>query len=231
VLRGPDGTTTLLPQPSGAPLGVGGVAFEGSTVPVADGSRLLLYTDGLVESRDVDLDAGLTALAETFADSSGPLDPVCERLLAANGRGDGHDDDIALLVAELSGLDEDRVATWRLAGGVESVSEARAWVRDRLCTWGLGVLAEPAELLASELVTNALRHASGPIELQVLLLDEIVNLAVRDAEAPLPRLRRVADSDEGGRGLQLVALLSSRWGARPTAAGKVVWCDLPRPRT
>jgi anti-sigma regulatory factor (Ser/Thr protein kinase) len=104
-------------------------------------------------------------------------------------------------------------------------------VCSQITGWELPGLAEPAALLASELVTNALRHASGPIELQALLLDEMVTLAVRDAEAPLPRLRRVGESDEGGRGLQLVASLSSRWGARPTAAGKVVWCDLPRPRT
>jgi anti-sigma regulatory factor (Ser/Thr protein kinase) len=101
----------------------------------------------------------------------------------------------------------------------------------RLVDWGLPGLAEVAELLASELVTNALRHASGPIELQVLLLDEMVTLAVRDSETPLPRLRRGGESDESGRGLQLVASLSGRWGARPTATGKVVWCDVPRPRT
>jgi hypothetical protein len=231
VVREPDGTTRLLPQPSGAPLGVGGVAFESTTVPVADGSRLLLYTDGLVESRDADLDDGLAALTRAFRDADGPLDPVCDLLLAATGRDDGHQDDVALLVAELSGLTADRVASWRLVGGSESVSEARAWVCSQITGWELPGLAEPAALLASELLTNALRHASGPIELQALLLDEMVTLAVRDAEAPLPRLRRVGESDEGGRGLQLVASLSSRWGARPTAAGKVVWCDLPRPRT
>jgi hypothetical protein len=231
VVRRPDGSTELLRQPSGAPLGVGGVAFESTTVPIADGSRLLLYTDGLVESRGTDLDDGLAAMTGAFRESSGPLDPVCDHLLAMTGRDDGHDDDVALLVAELSGLDADRVGTWRLAGGGESVAEARAWVRTRLDDWGLGSLGEPGELLTSELVTNALRHASGPIELTALLLDEMVTLAVRDAEAPLPRLRRVGDADEGGRGLQLVAALSSRWGARPTAAGKVVWCELPRPRT
>jgi hypothetical protein len=231
VIRTPDGTTMLLPQPSGAPLGVGGVAFESMTVPVADGSRLLMYTDGLVESRDADLDDGLAALVTAFRDAGEPLDPVCDRLLAATGRDSGHHDDVALLVAELSGLEDDRVASWRLAGGGERVSEARAWVGCRLVDWGLPGLAEVAELLASELVTNALRHASGPIELQVLLLDEMVTLAVRDSETPLPRLRRGGESDESGRGLQLVASLSGRWGARPTAAGKVVWCDVPRPRT
>jgi hypothetical protein len=210
---------------------VGGVAFEGTTVPVVDGSRLLLYTDGLVESRDSDLDDGMAALLKAFRDGVAPLDPLCDLLLAATGRDDGHHDDVALLVAELSGLTADRVATWRLSGGGETVSDARAWVCSRLAAWGLPGLAESAELLAGELVTNALRHASGPIVLHVLLLDEMVTLAVHDSEAPLPRLRKVRDGDEGGRGLQLVASMSSRWGARPTATGKVVWCDLPRPRT
>ena len=59
---------------------------------------------------------------------------------------------------------------------------------------------------------------------------EIITIAVEDAAAPLPRLRRVTDADEGGRGLQLVSTLSARWGARPTTGGKVVWCDLLRPR-
>jgi hypothetical protein len=231
VVRAPDGTTTLLQQPSGAPLGVGGVAFESATVSVADGSRLLLYTDGLVESRDLDLDDGLTTLTAAFRASRGPLDPVCEQLLAATGRDDGHDDDVALLVAELHGLPAERVASWSLTGGGECVSVARAWVRDLFAGWRMESHSELAELLASELVTNALRHAGGPVELQALLLDEIVTLAVRDSVAPLPRLRRVGEGDEGGRGLQLVSSLSSRWGSRPTATGKVVWCDLPRPRT
>jgi serine phosphatase RsbU (regulator of sigma subunit)/anti-sigma regulatory factor (Ser/Thr protein kinase) len=230
ILRAPDGTTELLPQPSGAPLGVGGVAFESTTVEVADGSRLLLYTDGLVESRDADIDVGLGRLAEALADGPVGLDPLCDHLLVALGRDGDHDDDVALLVAELAGLDRDRIATWRLDGGVEAVSDARGWVGETLLGWDLEPLAELAELLASELLTNALRHARGPIVLTVLLLDEIVSLGVSDGDQPLPRLRKVSDTDEGGRGLQLVSMLASRWGARATADGKVVWCDLPRPR-
>jgi anti-sigma regulatory factor (Ser/Thr protein kinase) len=113
---------------------------------------------------------------------------------------------------------------------VEEVATARAWVRRQLTDWGVGAVGELAELLVSELVTNALRHASRPTTVTALLLDEVVTLAVSDADTPLPRLRRVSDADEGGRGLQLVAMLAARWGARPTPNGKVVWCDLPLPR-
>ena len=230
VLREPDGSTRLLPQPSGAPLGVGGVPFESITLPVQDGSRLLLYTDGLVESRETELDDGLSLLADTFGREAVALEPLCDRLLAATGRDTGHDDDVALVVAEICGLEADRVASWQLTGGVESVGTARSWAVARFAQWGLEPLADLAELLVSEMVTNALRHAAGPIELTILLLDEIITIAVEDAAAPLPRLRRVTDADEGGRGLHLVSTLSARWGARPTAEGKVVWCDLPRPR-
>ena len=103
-------------------------------------------------------------------------------------------------------------------------------MRKHLEAWQLVPLVELGELMVTELVTNALRHASGPIELTALLLDDIVTLAVRDGGTPLPRLRKVSESDEGGRSLHLVSVLAARWGARPTAKGKVVWCDLPLPR-
>lgn len=230
VLRSPDGVTTMLPQPSGAPLGVGGVAFESSTIDIADGSRLLLYTDGLVESRGTDIDDGLDVLSRAFADGSPDLEELCDHLLKATGRDGGHDDDVALLVAEISGLEAERVSTWTLVGGVEGVAAGRAWVRQLFEAWRLAPLVELAELIVSELLTNALRHAAGPVELTVLLLDETVTLAVRDAGTPLPRLHKVSETDEAGRGLHLVSVLAARWGARPTVRGKVVWCDLPLPR-
>jgi serine phosphatase RsbU (regulator of sigma subunit)/anti-sigma regulatory factor (Ser/Thr protein kinase) len=230
VMQGPDGVARPLPQPSGAPLGVGGVPFESTTVRVEDGARLALYTDGLVESRDVDIDDGLRRLARSIADGPADLEALCDHVLADLGRDEDHDDDIALLVADLHGLEDERVATWHLSGGVEEVAVARAWVRRQLVDWDLDAVGELAELLVSELVTNALRHASRPTTLTALLLDEIVTLAVSDADTPLPRLRKVSDADEGGRGLQLVAMLAARWGARPTPDGKVVWCDLPLPR-
>jgi hypothetical protein len=230
VLRAPDGSTALLPQPSGAPLGVGGVPFESVTVPVADGSRLLLYTDGLVESRDTDIDETIAGLSAAFRDGTPDLDLVCDHLLSATSRDAGHDDDVALLVAELSGLDPHRVDSWVLGDGLETVKHARSWARNRLEDWQLAPLVEVAELLVSELLTNAIRHGTGRIEVSLLLLDEIVTIAVTDDESHLPRPRRVAADDEGGRGLLLVSALAGRWGARPTASGKVVWCDLPRAR-
>jgi hypothetical protein len=206
------------------------VPFESVTLEVPDGARLVLYTDGLVESRDVDIDDGLRRLGRALEDGPPGLDPLCDHVLAALDRAAGHEDDVALLVTQLTGLGSDRVRTWQLDGGLESVSAARAWVRSTLATWELEPMVELGELLVSELVTNALRHANGPIELTALLLDDVVTLGVSDADQPLPRLRKAKAADEGGRGLQLVAMLSARWGARPTAEGKVVWCELPRSR-
>jgi anti-sigma regulatory factor (Ser/Thr protein kinase) len=228
LLRHPDGRAEFLPNPSGAPLGVGGVPFEATPATVADGSRLLLYTDGLVESRVTDLDDGLALLQRALADGPRELDPLCDHILRVLGRAEGHDDDVALLVAELRGLERDRVVTWALHGVDTEVAQSRNRVRDALQEWQLPHLVETAELLVSELATNALRHGKGPIELQVLLLDEVVTVSVTDTDAPLPRFRRSAYDDEGGRGLQVVATLASRWGARPTPTGKVVWCELRR---
>ena len=230
VLQHPDGTVRTLPQPSGAPLGVGGVPFESTTVRVPDGARLALYTDGLVESRVVDIDDGVGSLSAAMLDGPDDLDALCDHVLTRLDRHDGHDDDVALLLARLAGLDAGRLGSWRLDGGVESVAGARAWVRTLLRSWDLTGLTDVAELLVSELVTNALRHASGRIELTVLRLDDVLTLAVLDSDQPLPRLRKAAEADEGGRGLNLVAVLASRWGARPTPGGKVVWCDLALPR-
>lgn len=230
ALRDAGGTTRLLPAPSGAPLGVGGVPFEALPVDVTDGSRLLLYTDGLVESRHSDLDDGLSALTAAFAEGPDDLDGLCDHIMLRLGRDQGHDDDVALLVAQLRGLDRERIVSWRLHGEQTEVAESRVRVRSALLHWGLSRLVETAELLISELATNALRHGRGPIELQVLLLDHLVTLSVTDADPPLPRFRRSSYDDEGGRGLQLVATMASRWGARATPAGKVVWCELPRSR-
>jgi anti-sigma regulatory factor (Ser/Thr protein kinase) len=230
VLQDPDGKARFLDPPSGAPLGVGGVAYEAKTVTIPDGARLLLYTDGLVESRQSDIDEGLDALIGALGSGPADLEELCDHLLTTLRRDGAHDDDVALLLTSLHGLDPEHVHCWRLAAEGPQVGVARAHVRAALDAWGLPQLGDTAELLVSELVTNAVRHATGPIELQVLLLDEIVSFSVADAKTPLPRLRRTTFDDEGGRGLQLVSLLSHRWGARATVSGKVVWCDLRRPQ-
>ncbi|WP_189295180.1 ATP-binding SpoIIE family protein phosphatase, partial [Streptomyces albospinus] len=217
----------LLDVPPGMPLGVGGEPFEEIEVEVPDGALLALYTDGLVESRDHPLDEGLQAFRMALSESGRPLEDVCDHVLSALDTQHG-EDDIALLMARVHGLPKDAVGDWSLAPEARSVARARELARDQLTDWGLQGLVDTTELLVSELVTNALRHGHGEIRLR-LLLDRTLVCEVWDADLAQPRRRRARDTDEGGRGLQLVGLLSERWGSRRTPRGKTVWFELALP--
>jgi anti-sigma regulatory factor (Ser/Thr protein kinase) len=105
------------------------------------------------------------------------------------------------------------------------VAASRRTVRATLGGWGLGQLGETAELLTSELVTNALLYTEGPISVR-LLRDRTLLCEVYDGSETVPRLRIAADDDDGGRGLHLVKELSNRWGTRRTTTGKTVWFEL-----
>ncbi|MFI0261589.1 SpoIIE family protein phosphatase [Streptomyces sp. NPDC017056] len=217
----------LLDVPPGMPLGVGGEPFEETEVELPDGALLALYTDGLVESRDHPLDEGLRAFQTALSEAGRPLEDVCDHVLNALDTRHG-EDDIALLMARVHGLPKDSVGDWNLAPEARSVSRARELARDQLTDWGLEALVDTTELLVSELVTNALRHGHGEIRLR-LLLDRTLVCEVWDADLAQPRRRRARDTDEGGRGLQLVGLLSAGWGSRRTPRGKTVWFELPLP--
>jgi serine phosphatase RsbU (regulator of sigma subunit)/anti-sigma regulatory factor (Ser/Thr protein kinase) len=214
----------LLELPRGVPLGVGGEPFEEIEVQLTDGALLALYTDGLVESRSHPLDEGLEAFRDSMAGSDRPLEDVCDHVLATLDTAHG-EDDIALLMARIRGLTDDHVGDWTLEPQPTSVARARELARDQLLAWGLDGLVDTTELLVSELVTNALRHGYGDIRLR-LLLDRTLVCEVWDSALLQPRRRRARDTDEGGRGLQLVAMLSQSWGSRRTHRGKTVWFEL-----
>ncbi|MBW1599638.1 SpoIIE family protein phosphatase [Streptomyces sp. JJ38] len=217
----------LLEVPGGLPLGVGGEPFEQTDVELPDGALLALYTDGLVESRDHSLDVGLLRLRRTLTDADRPLEDICDRVLA--GIEDQHgDDDVALLLARVQGLPSSAVGDWRLLSDARSVARARDLACAQLAEWHLDGLTDTAELLVSELVTNALRHGAGEIRLR-LLHERTLVCEVWDTSPVQPRRRRARDTDEGGRGLQLVELLSAGWGSRRTPGGKAVWFELPLP--
>ncbi|TSB18101.1 SpoIIE family protein phosphatase [Streptomyces benahoarensis] len=217
----------LLDVPPGMPLGVGGEPFEETEVELADGALLALYTDGLVESRDHPLDEGLEAFRSALSDAGRPLEDACDHVLSTLDTSHG-EDDIALLMARVHGLPKDAVGDWSLAPEARSVARARELARDQLTDWGLEELVDTTELLVSELVTNALRHGHGEIRLR-LLRDRSLVCEVWDADLAQPRRRRARDTDEGGRGLQLVGLLSAGWGSRRTPRGKTVWFELALP--
>ncbi|MFF7201613.1 SpoIIE family protein phosphatase [Streptomyces sp. NPDC008141] len=250
VLVEPGEEALLLDVPPGMPLGVGGEPFEEVEVELPEGALLALYTDGLVESRDHPLDEGLRAFRSALTDpartGAGPhsspalrpgappaigavrsLEDVCDHVLTTLDTRHG-EDDIALLMARIQGLPLEAVGDWRLPREPRSVGRARELARAQLVSWDLEALVDTVELLVSELVTNALRYGEGEIRLR-LLRDRTLVCEVWDAGLVQPRRRRARDTDEGGRGLQLVGLLSAAWGSRRTPRGKTVWFELPLP--
>ena len=229
LLVRPDGTNELLDVMPAPPLGVGTGLIQSRVLDIEDGSLLVLYTDGLVEKRSRDIDEGLGRLRDLFGPGSAeqPLEDLCRATLAGV-YGDEHRDDIALLVARLRRIPSDHVVSWTLPSELTSASRARSLIRRPLKRWGLADLIPTAELLVSELVTNAVRYAQGKIGLRLVLEGGLV-CEVLDESAALPRLRHPDDSDERGRGLQVVSQIAQRWGARRAASGKVVWCELPLP--
>ncbi|MEY9958541.1 serine phosphatase RsbU (regulator of sigma subunit)/anti-sigma regulatory factor (Ser/Thr protein kinase) [Streptacidiphilus sp. MAP5-52] len=224
----PDGTVRFAEVPSGPPLGLGSTPFEAIELPLPEGSRIVLYTDGLIEDRGQDIDIGMARLGASLVGRDRSPEELCasvlSRLLPQRPR-----DDVAVLVAQTRGLDDDRVARWSVPLEPSAVAGLRAEVSARLTGWGLHSLATTAEQLVSELVTNAIRHTDGPVELR-LLRDRSLICEVADGSGVSPRLRRARSEDESGRGLFLVAQLASRWGTRFTDdGGKVIWAELTTP--
>ncbi|MFE7972493.1 SpoIIE family protein phosphatase [Streptomyces shenzhenensis] len=227
VLVEPGEAALMLDVPPGMPLGVGGEPFEEVEVELPEGALLALYTDGLVESRDHPLDEGLQAFVGALTDPTSALEDVCDHVLNTLDTHHG-EDDIALLMARVQGLPAESVGDWTLPREPRSVGRAREYARGQLLGWDLEPLVDTTELLVSELVTNALRYGEGEIRLR-LLLDRTLVCEVWDSGLVQPRRRRARDTDEGGRGLQLVGLLSAAWGSRRTPRGKTVWFELPLP--
>ncbi|GGO97600.1 ATP-binding SpoIIE family protein phosphatase [Wenjunlia tyrosinilytica] len=228
VLLHRDGRAEVLRLPAGAPIGVGGVAFESVELPAPAGATLVLYTDGLVESRSRDVWTGVEQLRDRLAAAAGaisdpPLEPLCDEALDVLGPGD-RDDDVALLAARFEGIPPQDVAYWFLEPHPQTAGRARRLVRRALRRWDLPELIDATELLVSEVVTNAVRFAERPITLRLLRTD-VLRCEVGDDAPQLPRMRHAAPSDEDGRGLYLVSRVAKRWGATRLSTGKVVWFE------
>ncbi|MFC8461815.1 SpoIIE family protein phosphatase, partial [Streptomyces sp. NPDC057242] len=229
------GRAEVLRVPPGAPIGVGGVDFEAVELDAPAGATLLLYTDGLVESRLRDVWTGIEQLRERLAataqltgpDHSPPLEALCDDVLDMLGPGD-RDDDIALLAARFDGIAPSDVAYWFLDPEDAAPGRARRLARRALARWDLEELTDSVELLISEVVTNAVRYAERPVTLRLLRTD-VLRCEVGDDSPQLPRQRRARDTDEGGRGLLVVNRLARRWGATRLSGGKVVWFELGLP--
>ncbi|MET9680093.1 SpoIIE family protein phosphatase [Streptomyces coeruleorubidus] len=219
----PDGTVSYPDLPAGPPLGLGGLPFDAVEIDVPEGSQLVLYTDGLIEDRHRDVDVVLEQLRVALAHPERAPEETCQAVLDTVAPAHPHDD-IALLVARVHALDPGRIAAWELPADPALVGEVRASAMRRLSDWGLDEAGFAAELILSELITNAIRHGTGPIRVR-LLHGRTLICEVSDASNTAPHLRRAASTDEGGRGLFLVAQLSQSWGTRYLAEGKVIWAE------
>ncbi|MFD9406894.1 SpoIIE family protein phosphatase [Streptomyces sp. NPDC059989] len=220
-----DGVVEFPEMPAGLPLGVGGMPFEATELQLPEGSRLVLFTDGLVEDRHRDFDSGLTLLAETLSRPGRSPDQACSDVLSAMLY-PVQSDDIALLIADTRLLDHDRIAEWEVPGDPSAVSRVRNAGAAQLTAWGLEDISFTTELILSELITNAIRYGSAPVRVR-LLRDRSLICEVSDGSSTAPHLRYAATTDEGGRGLFLVAQYAERWGTRYTERGKVIWAELP----
>ncbi|ELP62596.1 SpoIIE family protein phosphatase [Streptomyces turgidiscabies] len=223
ILVGSDGTARVVDLPAGPPLGLGSLPFETAEFTVPEGSLLALFTDGLIESRHHDLDEGNRRLCQALARPELSLEALCDTVLDSQHRAaDG--DDVALLLIRTRTLRPESLASWDLPSDPAIVSEARKRTCDRLTEWGLEEASFVTELVVSELVTNAIRYGTSPIRLR-LIKGRTLTCEVSDSSSTSPHLRRARLSDEGGRGLLLVAQLTERWGTRHTRAGKTIWAE------
>jgi PAS domain S-box-containing protein len=231
----PGGAAEFLDLPAGPPLGLGGLPFEEAEVVLPEGSLLVLYTDGVLETRQRDIDTGLTAMRKALDDVSlrpgGPsqaapsLETICDTLVRAL-HPERAEDDAALLIARTRALAPDRIASWDLPADPAVVADARAEAARQVAAWGLEEVTFTTELIVSELLTNAIRHAEPPIQLR-MILDGALSCEVSDSSNTAPHLRRADRYDEGGRGLLLVSQLTERWGSRHTRTGKTIWAEQP----
>ncbi|MDT0265544.1 SpoIIE family protein phosphatase [Streptomyces sp. DSM 44915] len=225
VLVRPSGTAEVLELPAGPPLGLGGLPFESAELDLPEETLLALYTNGLVESRGSrDPDRGFDELRRVLSRPNGSLEELCDTVLDTV-LAEQPTDDVALLLARTRALDASHVATWEIPDDPTAVASARELATSQLAGWGMADAAFTAELVVSELVTNAIRHADGPIQLR-LIRERGLICEVSDSTSTSPHLRRARVFDESGRGLFIIARLTERWGTRHRPGGKTIWAEL-----
>lgn len=224
VIIKPEGAVELPDVPFGPPLGSGRPPYETVEVELPVGSAIVLSTSSLVPGGDPQtVPAGLRQI---LANPHRPMEDTCDAVVRAHR--DSGQDSITLLLARTKDLGEDQVAAWTLPNDPAVVTTARTLARRQLANWSLEELEPTTELIVSELVTNAIRYAGGPIHLR-LVRDLTLICEVTDGSSTAPHLRHAYDTDEGGRGLFLIAQLTRRWGTRYAARGKTIWAEQALP--
>jgi PAS domain S-box-containing protein len=229
LLVEPDTTVRRLAIPVSVPIGVGHVPHEEATIPVRQQATLVLYTDGLVETHQCDiehriavLESELRAVVATAPDLEQAADSILGSMLPDL---DEHPDDVTLLLVQIPGLPVS-TASAQFPSEPQSARAARRFVAATVEQWGYPEQADTAALLVSEIVTNAVRHCHAPLGLRLHLTEHEILTEVTDDNSRLPRPHLAGPDDESGRGLTLVDALADDWGTRLTEAGKAVWFTL-----
>ena len=229
-----DDPVVELPTDIGPPLGVPvtGHQWPETTTQLTEQATLVMFTDGLVESRGQDIDAGVARVAAALSSSRGLVpESIADRLLAA--RAENSYDDVALVVARVTErLPTRRQVTRRLPARPGSVHLARRFTRQLLPTWDVPeAVLESAELVVSELVTNAARHSEDALDVALERAPGLLRIAVTDTShrMPVEAGGPVEEDATSGRGLMLVEAVASRWGVDSTGLSKRVWAELDLP--
>lgn len=231
----PAGGLREIPSEVGPPLGVhaDGARWPETTSTLPVHSLFAAFTDGLVETRQADIDIGLARVREVLvARRADGVEDVADALLASRSPTSG--DDVAMLVGRLTADESaDRRSTRRMPATSASVFLARRSTRQLLVEWELPAeVVEAAELVVSELVTNAARHSEDALVVSLSCRDRVLRVEVSDTSHRLPALPGDDDRDDeatSGRGLLLVDALADRWGVRSEGLGKHVWAEFDLP--
>ncbi|GGX69732.1 SpoIIE family protein phosphatase [Streptomyces fructofermentans] len=219
VLILPDGTSDSLSVPLGPFLAeTSNAPFPATTTDLPSGSTLVM---------------GTAALADEVLAPSGRLRPLLGSLgkrsqadVCADIANELAGGEALLLLAHTKPLPVERVLTRDLPAGPEAAPVARAAVRDQLRVWGTDdETAYNTELIASELVGNAVRYGAPPLKLR-LINGRLLTCEVSDGATSTPRVRHARTVDETGRGLFIIASLAEQWGTRHQTHGKSVWAEL-----
>lgn len=227
IVLHPDGRTEAVAAGIGAPLGVGGVSFEEYTVALPPDTTLVLYTDGLVERRGQSVEDGINALAAALRPGATSLEELCRSVISSRLGAAAGEDDVAVLMVRSQSARRPAVVDLQLPCHPAAVRAARERIGQVVAEVTRGTtVVDAAELVVSELVTNALRHAQSTVGLRLRLGQDALFVEVSDSDTRLPRLTRATPDDEHHRGLYLVEAMADRWGTRPTPDGKVVWAEL-----
>ncbi|MEU1823223.1 SpoIIE family protein phosphatase [Streptomyces abikoensis] len=238
MLRHADGTCRRLPVSGGLPLGLsaefGRLDYPVTTVELDPGETLLMFTDGLVEQPGSDLDEGMRRLGALVREGPYDLHKLADLLCGVVGERMG-EDDLAVLLLRRQGpaaRGGGRLQQHIAPADPEALSAGRHMIRAAVRAWGARERSDEIELVADELVTNALLHTDGAAVVTIRMLtgrERRVRVEVEDKSSVLPRRREPGESGVSGRGLLLVDRLADVWGVEPRGNGKCVWCEFVVP--